>query len=257
MKKILAVIGSPNNSRSNTVTMTRDFITSVNAYGDAAYEIISLGESVVNPCRGCWACMKTGACVHKTDALQEVMRKIRECDLLIVGSPVYEQQISAQLKAFFDRTFMWIHLIGLMGKPVITALTTGNDGLIRAENYLTGMLTMMGCIPVGHLRGIGKQPGVFPDRERCREKYRPLARKTARLLNGEARVRPGIFNRVCFAIMKHHTRSLLNAAKGPRATDPAYTGYEHRYWQEKGWFRMSYRGALRAEQSRPALGDVG
>jgi len=246
MKKIVAVIGSPNNERSNTVAMTRDFLESVKQHADVAYEIISLGEQVVTPCRGCWACMKTGSCVHGGDALQEVRRKIRECDLLIVGSPLYELHISAQLKALFDRTFMWIHLVGLIGKPALTAITTGGDGVGRAERYLSGMLSMMGCIMVGNLRGIGKQPGVFPDRERCRERYRPLARNVAAILNGERKVKPGLFNTVCFMIMKYHTRRLIKAKK-KGSTDTAYTEYEHRYWREKGWFHMSYRQALARE----------
>lgn len=251
MKKILAVIGSPNNEKSNTATMVRDFLEMVKEHeNDVEWEVISLGTATVNPCRGCWACMKTGACVHGGDSLPEVRQKIRECDLLIIGSPVYEQQISAQLKALFDRTFMWLHLIGLMGKPVITAVTYGGDGRRPTERYLSGMMIMMGCIMVGHLSGIGKQPGVFPDRERCRDKYKPLARKVADILSGERTVRPSIINAVFFLFMKCHTRHLINLGEKQTETDASYSEYEHRYWKEKGWFHMSYRKALSREKSQ-------
>lgn len=242
MNKILAVIGSPNNEKSNTAAMVKDFLETVKENApDTEYEIISLGGQKIEPCRGCWACMKTGCCAHKNDALPNVMRKMKECDLLIIGTPVYEQQMSAQTKALFDRTFMWIHLVGLMGKPAITAVTAGADGIWMTEKYLSGIMTMMGCIMTGRLRGIGKQPGCFPDREKCKIKYRPLARRTAELLCGKRKLRPGIMNRLCFMFMKSHTKRLCkNSAEGS-----GYTEYELRHWLEKGWFDMSFKKAMK------------
>ncbi len=243
MKKILAVVGSPNNEKSNTAAMVRDFLEAVKENEpNMDYEIISLGEQRVEPCRGCWACMKTGCCVHKKDALYEITKKIKECDLLIIGTPVYEQQMSAQTKALFDRTFMWIHLVGLMGKPAITAVTAGADGIWLTEKYLGSIMTMMGCIMAGHLRGIGKQPGCFPDRERCRIKYRPLAKRTAELLGGNRKLRPGLMNKMCFMFMKHHTRRLGCDKKA----DSAYTDFEYQHWLEKGWFKMSFKKAMKS-----------
>ena len=241
MKKIVAVIGSPNNEKSNTVTMTRDFLEMVmQFYPNMEYEVLSLGDKIIQPCHGCWACMKTGRCVHKNDALPEVMQKIQESDILIIGSPVYENLISAQTKALFDRTFMWIHLVGLMGKPALTAITTGSDGIWLTEKYLSGIMSMMGCIMVGHLRGIGKQPGFFPDREHCKENYKTLAKKVATILSGDRKAKPNIMNRVCFLMMKHHTRRLCTGKKD----DSEYTAYEYQYWLDKGWFQLSYKKAL-------------
>ena len=224
MKKILAVIGSPNDEKSNTATMTRDFLETVRQFNsDLEYEVISLGKQKIEPCHGCWSCMKTGSCVFKNDALSEIRQKIMKCDLLIIGSPVYEMFISAQTKTFLDRTFMWIHLIGLMGKPALTAITTGGDSVWLTEKYLSIIINMMGCIMVGHLRGVGKHPGFFPDREHCKEKYRSLAKKTADILSGIKKARPGIINRICFLFMKYHTRHLA------KNVDPKYTAYEYQY----------------------------
>jgi multimeric flavodoxin WrbA len=245
MKRILAIIGSPNDEKSNTATMTRDFLEQVRQFcPDCECEVISLGTQPIGFCRGCWACMLTGACVRRDDALPEIMQKILECDLLIVGSPVYEMLVSGQIKAFFDRTWMWIHCLGLLGKPAMTAVTTGGDSPWMTETYIGMALRMMGCIMIGGLRGIGRQPGVFPDRERCRAKYVSLARKTAAILNGEKRVRPGLINRLCFLFMKHHTRKIM----GIKDLDHKYAVYEHDHWEKKGWFKMSLRKALRHEK---------
>jgi multimeric flavodoxin WrbA len=235
MKKIVAIIGSPNNEKSNTVTMTRDFLETVGQfYPELEYEVISLGEKSVQPCRGCQACMKTGCCIHKNDDLPEIMQKIRESDLLILGSPVYENFISGQTKILLDRTFMWIHLIGLMGKPALTAITYEEDGRWLTEKYLHAVMTMMGCIMIGHLRGRGKQPGCFPDRELCKAKYRGLAKDVAEILSGNRKLRPSIVNRICFWMMKKHH----------------HTDFELQYWKDKGWLSMSYSKALRKEQTQ-------
>ena len=138
MKKILALIGSPNNAKSNTATMTRDFLESVTTISpDVEWEPISLGENRVDFCHGCWACMRTGQCIRRDDSLAELRQKVLEADLLIFGTPVYEQHISAQMKAFFDRTFMWIHLVGLLGKPALTAITTGDEEREEGEGSST------------------------------------------------------------------------------------------------------------------------
>jgi multimeric flavodoxin WrbA len=246
MKKIIAVIGSPNDEKSNTATMTRDFLETVKQFHpDSEYEVISLGTHGIDFCRGCWACMLKGTCVHNHDALPEIMRKILECDLLIIGSPVYEMHVSAQIKAFFDRTWMWIHCIGLLGKPAMTAVTTGGDSPWLTETYLRLTLTLMGCIMTGRLRGIGKQPGVFPDRENCKNKYVRLARKTADILGDKKNPSPSLVNRICFSIMKHHTRRII---KG-KEIDDRYKAFEHAHWEKKGWFRMSFKKALEKEKA--------
>lgn len=244
MKKIFAVIGSPNNEKSNTATMIRDFLETVRQYNDdVEYEVVTLGDQKIDYCRGCWACMKTGDCVFKNDALPEIKQKILECDLLIVGSPVYEQLISAQTKTLFDRTFMWIHLIKLMGKPTLTAITTGGDGIWTTEKYMSAVLGMMGCIMVGHLRGIGKQPGFFPERENCKSKYRPLAEKVANILDGKSHVKPNLFNILCFSFMKLHTRRVCKDKNSN-----TYAQYEYQYWLNKKWFQLSYKKALKKEK---------
>lgn len=248
MKKILAIIGSPNNAKSNTATMTRDFLRSVEAFcQQVEWELISLGEQRIGFCQGCWGCMKTGKCVKENDDLPELRRKILDADLLVFGTPVYERHISAQMKALFDRTFMWIHLMALLGKPVLTAITTGGDGIRPTERYLEGVLAMMGGIVIGHLRGIGQQPGFFPDRKRCGELYRPLAQKVGEILSGKRHVTPGLLNVVCFEIMKHHTRRARRAGKEYKSN---FTDYEYNYWKEKGWLNSSYRSAVRASASK-------
>jgi multimeric flavodoxin WrbA len=252
MKKIIAVIGSPNDQKSNTCTMVRDFIDTVKQYyPDIESEIISLGTHKVEPCHGCWNCFKTGQCVYKNDSLPEIREKILNCDFLIIGTPVYEQAVTGQTKILIDRLMMWIHLIGLMGKPTITAVTSGGDGIKPCQKYLNLVVQFMGCILVGQLEGLGLQPGCFPEREKYIEKYQYLARNTASILSGKKEAKPRKMNERAFEQMKQHMLCATENSEENNSTEnTAFEwAYERKYWQEKGWLTMTYQEALQAEKS--------
>ena len=64
----------------------------------------------IKPCRGCLSCHKgghDGGCVIKDD-MQKVYDSIEHADVLVLGSPVYMGQMSAQAKIFTDRLFAHI-----------------------------------------------------------------------------------------------------------------------------------------------------
>jgi multimeric flavodoxin WrbA len=59
-------------------------------------------------CQGCYACKRESAvCVVKDD-LAEVLDRAAAADALILATPVYFGDVSAQLKGFVDRTFSWL-----------------------------------------------------------------------------------------------------------------------------------------------------
>lgn len=235
MKNILAIIGSPNGEKSNTRAMTLDFLEIVKEdCPGIEYEILMLEERNLQFCKGCWGCTRTGECIIKDD-LREIQQKMLASDLFILGSPVYVHHISAQTKVLFDRIYVWIHIVKLIGKPTITAITTAATGRRRTEKYLDDMLTCMGAIIIGRLRGIADTPGHFPQQELCKEKHRKLAKKTADILNGKRKLKPRLKNEWFFYGMKQKAKYAKNLP------------YEHKYWQEKGWFRLSYKQALRQE----------
>ncbi|MDC0828639.1 flavodoxin family protein [Faecalitalea cylindroides] len=53
--------------------------------------------------KDCLACMGKDNCVFKDDDFYEIFEKIKEADGLILGSPVYGVDISAEMKIFLDR----------------------------------------------------------------------------------------------------------------------------------------------------------
>lgn len=66
-------------------------------------ELIQFSGLVIEPCRACWACSGKGNCVHKNDCFQDVFEKIKAADGILLGSPVYSANVSANMQAFLER----------------------------------------------------------------------------------------------------------------------------------------------------------
>jgi len=66
-------------------------------------EAARICELKMKPCMGCLQCRPNKRCVLPEDDAHTLARKVRQSDLLIIGSPVYWGNIPGPLKIFFDR----------------------------------------------------------------------------------------------------------------------------------------------------------
>jgi multimeric flavodoxin WrbA len=103
MKKILAIQGSPKGSSGNTDVMLREFLKGAQSKG-AETETVYLKKLNIGHCTGCYGCwVKTpGKCVIKDD-MADLLEKVRQCDLLVLATPVYVYSMTSFMKAFMDR----------------------------------------------------------------------------------------------------------------------------------------------------------
>ncbi len=102
--KILGVNGSCN-KEGNTFYMLDKILTICKNEG-AEVEFINAAEAVGDaktPFCTCCSTPCSKAC-YKDSLLDEAYKKIENADAVIFGSPVYFGSMSAQLKAFFDKT---------------------------------------------------------------------------------------------------------------------------------------------------------
>jgi multimeric flavodoxin WrbA len=101
--KVLCVQGSPR-KKGNSATIARRFLKAAAERG-AMIETYILNELDFRPCQACYACKtKLEHCALEDD-LTQVLEAMGDCDLVVVATPVYFGDISAQTKAFIDRTF--------------------------------------------------------------------------------------------------------------------------------------------------------
>jgi multimeric flavodoxin WrbA/putative sterol carrier protein len=104
MMKILAVQGSPRPKSSNTEVLLREFLKGAQSQG-AETETIYLREKNIHPCIGCYTCWtKTpGICVFKDD-MPGLLERVRNCDILVYATPLYNYNMTAYLKIFQERS---------------------------------------------------------------------------------------------------------------------------------------------------------
>ncbi|GAB4354391.1 MAG: flavodoxin family protein [Candidatus Abyssubacteria bacterium] len=104
--KVIAFNGSPRKN-ANTVTLIEAVLKGAAAKG-AETRLVNLNELNMKGCQGCEACKKKpGQCAYKDD-LQPLLQEMKECDAIVLGSPIYWFRTSAQLKALIDRFYCFM-----------------------------------------------------------------------------------------------------------------------------------------------------
>ena len=100
--KILAIVGSPR-LNGNTNFLVDQALDEAAKLG-AETEKIVISQHTVNPCLGHDNCASLESCSQKDDA-GWILDRFREADGVILASPVYYYNVSAQMKAFIDRNY--------------------------------------------------------------------------------------------------------------------------------------------------------
>lgn len=100
--KVLILNGSPKVGRSNTLNITKAFVSGFPS--DTEVEQVDIYKSDIKPCLGCFSCWsKTpGECVIKDD-MQEIYKKIEASDVIIESFPLYFFGMPSGVKAMTDR----------------------------------------------------------------------------------------------------------------------------------------------------------
>jgi multimeric flavodoxin WrbA len=140
--KTLYVSGSPRQG-SNTDHLLEEIRAAVPG------EFIKLSELTIEPCRACWACQTTEHCTI-VDELSPVLARLCEVDVLVLGSPVYFNNVSSSMKAFIDRTWC---LRGRLRNKIGGAVVVGRrDGIESALTALQAFFLKHDMIPAN--RGV-------------------------------------------------------------------------------------------------------
>jgi multimeric flavodoxin WrbA len=147
--KILAIHGSPRTIRSQTRHLA-SFVLEGAGENGAETELIDLCDSRVTPCTACEGCSFNGICVFDDD-VPLIIERMKAADGIIFASPVYIDNVSGQMKIFFDRLADVIHyqiLHGKYGCSVATTHTSGGDEIVAYQNHV---LNYLGVVSVGGL----------------------------------------------------------------------------------------------------------
>lgn len=101
-RTVLGIVGSPRRN-GNTEILVDVVLSAAEENGASTHKVI-LSKLDIGPCRACDTCRRTGKCVQKDD-MEEIVTKIKNSDVLVLGTPVYWWGPTAQFKAFLDRWY--------------------------------------------------------------------------------------------------------------------------------------------------------
>lgn len=99
--KVLGINASARKD-GNTAILIQKVFEELNKSGIET-ELVQFAGTIVEPCKACWACGGKGNCVHQKDLFYETYEKMLQADGLVLGSPVYSANVSANMQAFLER----------------------------------------------------------------------------------------------------------------------------------------------------------
>jgi multimeric flavodoxin WrbA len=98
--RILLLNGSPR-KKGNTATLLKNIVQIAEQHS-CHCDLLYLNSMSFSGCQSCGGCEKTGRCVVMDD-MQLIYEKMDNADRVVLASPIYFYNVSAQLKACIDR----------------------------------------------------------------------------------------------------------------------------------------------------------
>ena len=145
--KAMFVNGSPR-KQWNTAKMLESAMQGATEAG-AECEMVHLYDINFHGCKSCFACKlknsKTNGVCAIRDDLRPVLERARQCDVLVLGSPVYYSYPTGDLRSFMER----------LAFPVGTYMyENGKHITLRDKVIPTAMIFTMNC-PEDYMNQIG------------------------------------------------------------------------------------------------------
>jgi NAD(P)H-dependent FMN reductase len=169
--RILALNGSPHRS-GNTATLM-EWVLEGCAEAGAKCTWLHLVDYDVGYCQGCNTCIRTGECPIRDD-VPRIRDRLLAADGIVVGSPVYEGQPTAQLKTLMDRLALLVLYTDLFARQRSVGVAT------------SGLAPTRGTAKAAEMFGLSS--GIIGARTSSLSRgYQPLSERHAPRLPGRAR----------------------------------------------------------------------
>jgi multimeric flavodoxin WrbA len=169
--RVIAVNGSARKD-GNTALLLRTVMDEMEKSGIES-ELIQLAGTSPGGCKACYGCFanKNSRCAVTGDIINEIIGKMAECHGILLGSPTYFTDVTAEMKALLDRAGMVSKANGdmLKRKAGAAVVSVRRAGALHVFDTLNHFFTISQMIIPGSSYwnlGIGRNPGeVHSDQE--------------------------------------------------------------------------------------------
>ena len=160
--KVIGISGSPRSNGNSEILLHH----ALEPFKENKWEITTflLSKHIVAPCKGCDDCSSLGKC-SITDDMDILYEAYTTCNAIIIASPVYYRNVTAQLKAVFDRSYAVKDNHPLTdkfgGAIAVGRGTGGGQSIVLTAIYNFLLSSGAICVP-GELNGVSAvadQPG--------------------------------------------------------------------------------------------------
>ena len=166
--KVVAVNGSARRD-SNTARLIETVFGPLREAGIEC-ELINLAGKDIRGCTACGKCREIadGQCHGRRDFGNELIDRLREADGIILGSPTYFADVTAEMKALIDRVgYVSMGNGGFFArKPGAAVVAARRGGAIHVFDTINHFFLISQMIVVGSSYwnvGIGRLPGDVDD----------------------------------------------------------------------------------------------
>lgn len=181
--RVVAVVGSPR-ARGNTSSLVDIVLEELSRRG-AHCQKVMLGSYLIRPCLGHEDCATLPVCPQSDDA-DDLFETVYDADALILATPVYFEDVSAQMKLFIDRTCHRYYHDQLLPARVFGLLAiaaeTGAQATIDTLKRFVA-LSSSGSVKLVELTGLADKPGDALADDGLVERTRQMADEIAVALN--------------------------------------------------------------------------
>ena len=215
--KLLLLSSSPRRQESNTFALAKEVLRGCNGSNNS--EIIHLYDADINFCRHCEECHRKILHCSVADKTPKILDKMLQADGIILASPNYINQVTASMKALFDRSSHFIHCKRLLGKYIVAVVSSGSGQDEDVLGYIKYYAHTCGAQYSG-----GVSAPAYAVKEKMQEAYQ-LGKKLAqdikekKVFVDQARI---------IEAGKEHFKKIIQLRKEDWKE-------EYRYWQDKGW----------------------
>ncbi|MBU4376608.1 MAG: flavodoxin family protein [Candidatus Omnitrophica bacterium] len=218
MMKILLISSSPNKEKSQTFFLAKEALKGLLGQ-DVKHEIIHLCDLKIEFCRHLEKCHKKIMDCPINDDVGRVLQKMLDADGIILASPNYINQITASMKALFDRSAHFIHCKRLLGKYISGVVSSGSGMDKEVLDYIRYY---------AHTCGAQYSGGVSSAASAVKGKAGEALELGRKMISDikEKRAYPDQIDAIEKG--KQHFSGVMKARKD-------YWKEEYQYWIDKGW----------------------
>ncbi len=188
-QRIVVLVGSPRPEGNTTILVDR-LKSGAETLG-ASVEVVRLHDLDIRPCTACGACKDDddADCIIEDDMV-EIYSKIRAADAVVIASPIYWWNVSAQTKLFIDRCDALDGPSGnVLGTKRIGVILVygGSDafssGAVNALRAFQDAFRYIGADVVGMIHGSAWEAGSVLSNEKLLDQASDLGRRLAENLD--------------------------------------------------------------------------